>query len=45
MKHPTTPQVNTPSTPTTSKPEMAKVKRIKALLSAIGTTLIAERGL
>ena len=38
--NPTTPQVNTPSTPTTpttSKREIAKAKRIKALLSAIGT--------
>jgi len=31
--HPSTPQVNTPST---SKREMAKAKRLKALLSAIG---------
>jgi ATP-dependent DNA helicase RecG len=35
-KNPTTPQVNTPSTPTTSKREIAKTKRLKALLSAIG---------
>ena len=35
-KPPPTPQVNTPSTPTTSKREIAKTKRLKALLSAIG---------
>ncbi|MBO7581611.1 MAG: hypothetical protein J6T38_08880 [Bacteroidaceae bacterium] len=35
--HPSTPQVNTPSTPSTSKREIAKTKRLKALLSAIGT--------
>ena len=34
--HPSTPQVNPPSTPSTSKREMAKAKRLKALLSAIG---------
>ena len=34
--HPSTPQVNTPSPPSTSKREMAKAKRLKALLSAIG---------
>ena len=36
-KNPSTPQANNPSTPTTSKHEIAKNKRLKALLSSIGT--------